>query len=186
MTNIPGERNLKIVHDIFLQYTSQFTIHDNFTSFATQHLQFIQVEPVKWLPGVWFLADAGIFLLSFASRPTLTFTQSPTRFAWRLFCTAHLDVVSRFEEHVGLYLHSIAIRRCIQKFPGWPPGARTANGIILWASLVSFAYKTLCVASQRVFIVVSVYFVIDSVQILLDTPSYSWCDASWRGPTLPF
>jgi hypothetical protein len=43
---------------------------------------------------------------------------------------------------------------------------------------VSFAYKTLCVASQRVFIVVSVYFVIDSVQILLDTPSYSWCDAS--------
>jgi hypothetical protein len=30
----------------------------------------------------------------------------------------------------------------------------------------------LCVASQRVFIVVSVYFVIDSVWKLLDTPSY--------------
>jgi len=29
---------------------------------------------------------------------------------------------------------------------------------------------TLCVASQRVFIVV--YFVIDAVRILLDTPSY--------------
>jgi hypothetical protein len=37
---------------------------------------------------------------------------------------------------------------------------------------VSFADITLCVASQRVFIVVSVYFVIDSVRKLLDTPSY--------------
>jgi hypothetical protein len=31
---------------------------------------------------------------------------------------------------------------------------------------------TLCVASQRVLIVVSAYFVIDSVRKLLDTPSY--------------
>jgi hypothetical protein len=38
---------------------------------------------------------------------------------------------------------------------------------------VSFAAVTLCVASQRVFIVVVVvYFVIDSVRKLLDTPSY--------------
>jgi hypothetical protein len=36
---------------------------------------------------------------------------------------------------------------------------------------VSFAAITLCVASQRGFIVVSVYFVIDSVRKLLDTPS---------------
>jgi hypothetical protein len=43
---------------------------------------------------------------------------------------------------------------------------------ILWASLVSFATITLCVASQRMFIVVSVYFVIDTVRKLLDTPSY--------------
>jgi hypothetical protein len=43
---------------------------------------------------------------------------------------------------------------------------------ILWVSLVSFAVITLCVASQRVFIVVSVYFVIDSVRKFLDTPSY--------------
>jgi hypothetical protein len=35
---------------------------------------------------------------------------------------------------------------------------------------VSFAAITLCVASQRVFILV--YFVIDSVRKLLDTPSY--------------
>jgi hypothetical protein len=38
-------------------------------------------------------------------------------------------------------------------------------------SPVSFAAITLCVASQRVFIVVSVYFVIDSLRKLLDTPS---------------
>jgi hypothetical protein len=38
---------------------------------------------------------------------------------------------------------------------------------------VIFAAITLCVASQRVFIVVIVfYFVIDSVRKLLDTPSY--------------
>jgi len=36
---------------------------------------------------------------------------------------------------------------------------------------VSFATITLCVASQRVFIIV-VYFVIDSVRKILDTPSY--------------
>jgi hypothetical protein len=40
---------------------------------------------------------------------------------------------------------------------------------------VSFAAISLCVASQRVFIVVAVVvvcFVIDSVRKLLDTPSY--------------
>jgi hypothetical protein len=40
---------------------------------------------------------------------------------------------------------------------------------ILWVSLVSFAAITLYVASQRVFVV---YFVIDSVRKILDTPSY--------------
>jgi hypothetical protein len=41
---------------------------------------------------------------------------------------------------------------------------------------------TLCVAS-RVFIVVSVYFVIDSVRELLDTPSYNVVniDDDWAG-----
>jgi hypothetical protein len=37
---------------------------------------------------------------------------------------------------------------------------------------VGFAAITLCVASQRVFIVVSIYFVTDSIWKLLDTPSY--------------
>jgi hypothetical protein len=39
---------------------------------------------------------------------------------------------------------------------------------------VSFAAITLCVASQRVSVVVSVCFVMDSVQKLLDTPSYNF------------
>jgi hypothetical protein len=42
---------------------------------------------------------------------------------------------------------------------------------VLRASLASFAAITLCVASERVFIVV-VDFVIDSVRKLLDTRSY--------------
>jgi hypothetical protein len=37
---------------------------------------------------------------------------------------------------------------------------------------VIFAAITLCVASQRVFIFVSIYFVIDSVRKLLDKHSY--------------
>jgi hypothetical protein len=37
---------------------------------------------------------------------------------------------------------------------------------------MSFATVTLCVASQRVFVVVVVDFVIDSVRKLLDTLSY--------------
>jgi hypothetical protein len=38
---------------------------------------------------------------------------------------------------------------------------------------VSFASITLSIASQRVFIVVSIYFVIESVRKLLDIPSYT-------------
>jgi hypothetical protein len=44
---------------------------------------------------------------------------------------------------------------------------------ILRVSLVSFVTITLHVASQRMSIVVSVHFVIDSVRKLLVTPSYS-------------
>jgi hypothetical protein len=43
---------------------------------------------------------------------------------------------------------------------------------IMRVSIVSFAAITLCVVPQGVFIFVSVYFVIDSVQKLLNTPSY--------------
>jgi hypothetical protein len=43
---------------------------------------------------------------------------------------------------------------------------------ISWVSLVSFAFITLCIASQRVIPKVSMYFFIDSVRKVLDTPSY--------------
>jgi hypothetical protein len=46
---------------------------------------------------------------------------------------------------------------------------------ILWVSLVSFAAITPRVASQRVFTVVVVYFVIDSVRKLRNIPSYNHC-----------
>jgi hypothetical protein len=75
------------------------------------------------------------------------------------------------------------IRECTQKFPDWPPGARTAMVqlsatrcsciAILWVSIVSFDAITLCVAYQRAFIVFVVHFVIGSVRKLLDTPSYT-------------
>jgi hypothetical protein len=45
---------------------------------------------------------------------------------------------------------------------------------ILWVSLVTFSAITLCVASQWVFI--AVYFFIDSVRKVLDTPSYITLD----------
>jgi hypothetical protein len=38
---------------------------------------------------------------------------------------------------------------------------------------VSFAAITLCIASQRVFIIIVVYFVIGSVRKLFDTPLYN-------------
>jgi hypothetical protein len=48
---------------------------------------------------------------------------------------------------------------------------------ILWVTQVSFAAVTLCVASQRVFVVVVVvvYFVIDSARKLLDTTLVCVC-----------
>jgi hypothetical protein len=48
-------------------------------------------------------------------------------------------------------------------------------GAVVPLSLASFAAIILCVASQRVFVVVSVYFIIDSVRKLLDTPKCRWC-----------
>jgi hypothetical protein len=48
---------------------------------------------------------------------------------------------------------------------------------------MSFAVIALCVAYQRVFVVV--YFVIDSVRKLLDTPSYLDYQLLFKGPVLP-
>jgi hypothetical protein len=63
------------------------------------------------------------------------------------------------------------LRGCNQKFPNWPPANGTAlcHQVQLYRYFVSFAAITVCVATQRVFI--AVYFVIDPVRKLLDTPS---------------
>jgi hypothetical protein len=64
---------------------------------------------------------------------------------------------------------TVSIRGRIQKFPDWPPGARTANGTALYHYVQLYRcfvcqssgfcrHNTLC-CSQLVFIVVSVYFV---------------------------
>jgi hypothetical protein len=94
-----------------------------------------------------------------------------------------------YSDYFLVYLQPMRhIRRCIQKFPDWPPGARTANDTtcgcvaILWVSLVSFAAITLYVAFQRVIVVVVAYFIIDSVRKLLDIPSY---EGSWIGLCIP-
>jgi hypothetical protein len=50
---------------------------------------------------------------------------------------------------------------------------------ILWVSLVSTAI-TLCVASQRVFVV---YFVVDLVRKLLERPSYFHSTVLWNKPS---
>jgi hypothetical protein len=51
-------------------------------------------------------------------------------------------------------------------------------------SLVSFTTISICVASQGVFaVVVVVYFVIDSVRKLLDTPSYTTILLKWLEET---
>jgi hypothetical protein len=51
---------------------------------------------------------------------------------------------------------------------------------ILRVSLVSFAIIALCVAAQRVLIVVIVYFVIDALRKLLDTPWYICWEQKWH------
>jgi hypothetical protein len=70
--------------------------------------------------------------------------------------------------------------------------ATTCSSIaILCVTLVCFAAITLCVASQRVFIVVgAIYFVIDSVRKLLDIPLYSYwygreCITCYEGEFVP-
>jgi hypothetical protein len=73
----------------------------------------------------------------------------------------------------------LEIQVCIQKFPDWPPRARTANGTALCHQLQLYHYfvnhsseffchNPLCCFSVSVYC----YFVIGSVQKLFDTPSY--------------
>jgi len=75
---------------------------------------------------------------------------------------------------------SVSISECIQKFPYWPPGARTANGTALchWLQLDRYfdsqsnefcRHDPLCCFSTSVYCCKPV-FRYDSVRKLLDTP----------------
>jgi hypothetical protein len=86
-------------------------------------------------------------------------------------------------------ISELDIRGCIQKFPDWPSGARTANGTALCHYMQLYLYlvcqssefcrhNPLCCFSSVYFFVV-VYFVIDSVRKLLDTPAYRKTDTIW-------
>jgi len=94
------------------------------------------------------------------------------KFNWR-FCCLLIVIgcdVGNWIQHINTKVYSK-----VSELAAWSEWYSSLPlGAILWISLVSFAAITLCVASQRVFIVVVVvvvYFVIDSVRILLDTPS---------------
>jgi hypothetical protein len=75
------------------------------------------------------------------------------------------------------------IRRCIQKFPDWSPGARTANGTALchWVQLYRYFViqsrdscrqnPLLCFSTSVNYCCCSCLFRYDSVRKLLDTPS---------------
>jgi hypothetical protein len=52
-----------------------------------------------------------------------------------------IPIFSQLEsEIVSNYVHSRDIGGCIQKFPDWPPGARTANGTALCHSVQLYRY----------------------------------------------
>jgi hypothetical protein len=74
------------------------------------------------------------------------------------------------------------LRRCIQKFPDWPTGARTANGTDLCHYVQLYRYylsqsseccrhNPLCCSSRSVYCCKRI-FRYDSVRKLLDKPSY--------------
>jgi hypothetical protein len=76
---------------------------------------------------------------------------------------------------------NLVIRGCIQKFPDWPPGARTANGTAHCHQLQLYRYfvsqssefcrhNPLCCFLRSIYCCCS--FRYDSVRKLLDTPSY--------------
>jgi hypothetical protein len=137
-----------------------------------------------------------LIMLGFAARVNYAIISSPQCVFTHLSLAYVICVFHKNSMEVDAFYHLIRadhytirrklilnIRGCMQKFPDWPPRARTQMVqlsatmcsciAILWVSLVSSAAIILCVASQRVFIVV-VYFVIHSVRKLLDTHTYTY------------
>jgi len=105
---------------------------------------------------------------------SLSSTVKNVQYIWWHNVIMHLVNCKKIDTSVHLWM-------CIQKFPDGPPGAGTSNGtsflhyVQLYRYFVSqssqFCPIYVCVASEWVFYC-CVYFVIDSIRKLLDTPSY--------------
>jgi hypothetical protein len=184
-STVPMNVQLKVVKsvlnyvvkiEVFLTLLSTFIFHDYWSVSMSKS----QIVSLYFLYTFRWIQQTTVHPLPISTErnPSLLLRRFVTinkSFNWGgLVCRCRLSFVDRIPTR--------EIRRCIQTFPDWPPGARTARVQLyatrcscfatLWVSLMSFAAITLYVASQRVVIVVSVYFVIDSVQKLSDTPSY--------------
>jgi hypothetical protein len=81
-----------------------------------------------------------------------------------------MEIVRNLYEAVSKSFRTGGLERGLQMIELCTTGCSCIS--ILWVSMASFATIILCVASQRVFIFVRLYFVIDSVRELSDTPSY--------------
>jgi hypothetical protein len=104
----------------------------------------------------------------------LTFSTTRRSIKQRLFTTLQYEGVSKS-------FRTGRLERELQM--GQLSATRCSYIAILWDNLVSFAAITLCVASQGVFVVAFVYFVMDSVRKLLDTASYT---STWPLSTLTY
>jgi hypothetical protein len=145
--------------------------------------------PIQWVPGAffpWGQSGRGVKLTTHVhlvprSKNAWSYTSTP-QYAFRAWCLvkhrdnftftsyAHAGAHARTHAHEGVS-KSFRTGRLERELQMVQFSATRCSCIdILWVSLVSFAAVTLCNASQQVFIVI--YFVIDSVRKLLDTPSY--------------
>jgi len=78
------------------------------------------------------------------------------------FLKSSLYIALRWDVWNNSIRYKLALRACIQKFPDWPPGARTANGTVsghyeqLYRYFVSqlnefYSQKPLCCFSTSVY-----------------------------------
>jgi hypothetical protein len=120
------------------------------------------MQPVAWL--LYWLRATSAHSEIFRVAPGCILNTKSAPIFFQSFCFLQYEGVSksfrtgRLEREMQMAQLSATRSNCIT---------------ILWVSLVSFAAITLCVASERVFVVVVVYFVIDSDRKLLDISSYT-------------
>jgi hypothetical protein len=93
----------------------------------------------------------------------------------------HIMETDAEEKNHAFLIYELVEQGCIQKFPDWPPGGRTANGTALCHLVQLYRYfvsqsrkfcrhNPLCCVSTSVYCCKRI-FRYDSVRKLLDTPS---------------